>query len=576
MSDNTVMPEKSGTFQQEQSKAVRLVVLLAVTLAAINILVAWSIGTDLLFVAGGAGLFTAIGLLAFRTSVKHSTLLAIQSLTGQAIILNATLIGHPLQIDSHMVYFAVLAICTIMSDWRALLLSAATIAVHHVTLTVFLPVLVYPTTDLFFNAVRTSMHAGIVVVETLALFWAINSRLKLTALASARTLQAETATGRAKDALTQAEKDNATAVEAKERADAALMKAADAQGASERAHSEAQKTSDARMEEQETNREASEKREAELTSLLDAFRAALDQMASGDLSARIEEELAEEYEDLRKNFNFATEKLEVAFRAVSEETDSIQSQSEEIAGSATDLAKRTEHQANTLASIAGSLDQLTTTINAVADDTDGAQKLTESTSLEAQQGREIMSKAVRAMDDIKTSSSKIQKITAVIEDIAFQTNLLALNAGVEAARAGDAGRGFAVVASEVRALAQNSSNAAHEINTLISGSVTEIDEGAELVNKTGDALSSIYTAVQEIKTVVGSISQTTREQSNRLGEANQSISALETVTQQNAAMFEETTAANSILASSSQRLGALVEQFKHQNTVEVEDLKQAS
>lgn len=570
------MSDNSGTFQQEQSKAVRLVVLLAMALAAITILVAWLIGTELIFVVGGTGFFTVIGLLAFRTTVKHSTLLAIQSLTGQAIVLNATLIGHPLQIDSHMVYFAVLAICTIMSDWRALLLSAATIAVHHVTLTVFLPVLVYPSTDLFLNAGRTAMHAAIVVVETLALFWAINSRLKLTALASARTLQAETATSRAKDALTQAEKDSATAVDAKEMADVALTKAADAQNASERAHAKAQKISQARMEEQEINREASEKREAELVSLLDAFRTALDQMANGNLSARIEGELAEEYEDLRKNYNVATEKLEVAFLAVSEETDSIQSQSKEIAGSAIDLAKRTEHQANTLASIAGSLDQLTSTINAVADDTDGALKLTESTSLEAQKGHEIMSSAVRAMNDIKMSSSKIQKITAVIEDIAFQTNLLALNAGVEAARAGDAGRGFAVVASEVRTLAQNSSNAAREINTLISGSVSEIDEGADLVNKTGDALSSIYTAVQKIKTVVGSISQTTREQSNRLSEANQSISALETVTQQNAAMFEETTAANSILASSSQRLGALVEQFMHQNTTEIEDVKLAS
>lgn len=563
-------------FELEQAKATRLVVWISIALAAINTLVAWLVGTELLFVIAGAGAFVAIGLLAFRISPKYSKLLAIQSLTGQAILLNATLIGHPMQIDSHMVYFAILAICITMTDWRALLLSAATIAVHHVALTLFLPALVYPSADLFFNAGRTAMHAAVVVVETLALFWAINSRLKLNALAGERTLQAESATRRAKDALAQAEQDKAVALKAKETADTALTDAANAQDDSERAHSEVQKATRARMEEQEINRTSSEKREAELIRLLDAFRTALDQMASGDLSARIEEKLAEEYEDLRENYNSATEKLEVAFIAVSEETDSIQNQSEEIASSATDLAKRTETQANTLASIAGSLDQLTTTIQAVADDTDGAQKLAESTSEEAQQGRDIMNNAVRAMNDIKISSGKIQKITSVIEDIAFQTNLLALNAGVEAARAGEAGRGFAVVASEVRALAQNSSNAAREINSLISGSVGEIDEGAELVNKTGKALSSIYSAVQKISTVVGSISHTTREQSNRLGEANQSISALESVTQQNAAMFEETTAANSILASSSQRLATLVEQFKHQKTAGIEEFKQVS
>lgn len=570
------MSDNLNTFELEQAKATRLIVWISIALASINTLVAWLVGIELLFVIAGAGFFGAIGFIALRTSPKYSKLLAAQSLTGQAIILNAALIGHPLQIDSHMLYFAVLAICITLTDWRALLLSAATIAVHHVTLTLFLPALVYPSADLIFNAGRTAMHATILVVEALALLWAITSRTKLNTLAQERALQAEAATNQAKNALAQAQKDKAIALKAKETADTALIDAAQAQRTSERAHSDVQKAIQTRMEEQETNKVSSEKRETDLLQLLDSFRTALSHMANGDLSVRIEEELAKEYEDLRSNYNSATEKLEVAFIAVSEETDSIQVQSEEIACSATDLAKRTEHQAHTLASIAGSLDQLTTTIQAVADDTDGAQKLSESTSVEAQKGHEIMNNAVRAMNDIKTSSSKIQKITSVIEDIAFQTNLLALNAGVEAARAGDAGRGFAVVASEVRALAQNSSNAASEINVLISGSVEEIDKGADLVNKTGKALSSIYSAVQKISTVVGSISQTTREQSNRLGEANQSISALESVTQQNAAMFEETTAANSILASSSQRLATLVEQFKHQKTAEIEEFKQVS
>jgi len=248
--------------------------------------------------------------------------------------------------------------------------------------------------------------------------------------------------------------------------------------------------------------------------------------------------------------------------AVIEQAGSINDQSREISASATDLSTRTEKQAATLAEIAATLKELTRTIDLVASSSGEARKMAETASAEAAEGTGIMSQAVDAMDRIEGSSREIQKITSVIDDIAFQTNLLALNAGVEAARAGEAGRGFAVVASEVRALAQRSSDAAAEINGLISNSVGEIAGGAALVKTTGTALEGIQGSVTRITERLRSIAEATADQSRGLGEVNQAISELERVTQQNAGMFEETTAANAMLAGSADRLTDLMRGFR--------------
>jgi len=174
----------------------------------------------------------------------------------------------------------------------------------------------------------------------------------------------------------------------------------------------------------------------------------------------------------------------------------------------------------------------------------------------AESGGDIADGAVRAMEGIRNSSKEISAITSVIDEIAFQTNLLALNAGVEAARAGDAGRGFAVVATEVRALAQRSANAAKEIESLVTNASKQVDQGVDLVGRTGVALEQIVASVEEISTSVSAISAASTEQTSRLEEINAATTELDHVTQQNVAMFEATNAANASLSS---EVHALVE-----------------
>jgi methyl-accepting chemotaxis protein len=166
----------------------------------------------------------------------------------------------------------------------------------------------------------------------------------------------------------------------------------------------------------------------------------------------------------------------------------------------------------------------------------------------------VVGQAVEAMGAIEKSSSQIGQIIGVIDEIAFQTNLLALNAGVEAARAGEAGRGFAVVAQEVRALAQRSADAAKEIKTLISASTTEVGQGVEFVGRTGEALRAIAQEVDEIDDLVGAMAASTTEQARGLTEINATMNQMDQVTQQNAAMVEETTAASHSLAQEATRL----------------------
>jgi methyl-accepting chemotaxis protein len=288
---------------------------------------------------------------------------------------------------------------------------------------------------------------------------------------------------------------------------------------------------------------------------------ALESLAAGDLSVSLGD-IGEDYVKLRDDFNAAVGALDSAVRAISETGLIVRDSASDISGATGNLARRTEQQAAALEETAAALDEITTTVRTASQRAKEAREMVSETKQSASRSGEIVRNAIDAMGRIEDASGRISQIISVIDEIAFQTNLLALNAGVEAARAGEAGRGFAVVAQEVRELAQRSANAAKEIKTLISNSVQEVEGGVALVRSTGDALVEIATLVEKVNAHVETIATTSQEQATGLAEINASVNQMDQMTQQNAAMVEETTAASQTLADQSMHLQALLGAFR--------------
>ncbi|MEJ2018213.1 MAG: methyl-accepting chemotaxis protein [Maritimibacter sp.] len=323
----------------------------------------------------------------------------------------------------------------------------------------------------------------------------------------------------------------------------------------ERAEIEAQRQADAaKAEAAAREQEAAKERLREQESVVAELAGGLAALAEGDLTHRIIQPLPGEYETLRQDFNRAVDQLTQTLGNIQVTADQINGEVASISSAANDLSIRSEQNAATLEETASALHELTAAISSAADGANTARSLTDEANRNADDGASSMQNVVEAMNRISSSSDGITKITSVIDEIAFQTNLLALNAGVEAARAGEAGRGFAVVASEVRALAQRSSDAAHEISGLISTSSHEVKEGVELAGRTGEALDRILSSMREISQQVAAIAGSASEQANGVAEINTAVSQLDGTTQQNAAMFEETSAATSSLEQRSKDL----------------------
>lgn len=285
-------------------------------------------------------------------------------------------------------------------------------------------------------------------------------------------------------------------------------------------------------------------------------------LSLGNLDVQIKAQFEGPYENLRIDFNKAVDALKTAIAAVALHSSSIRAETSEISSSASNLASRTEKQAATLKETAAALNKLSTSVQSACEAAQVASDRAETARALANDSGEIAHAAAGSMDGIKSSSDEISSIVKIIDDIAFQTNLLALNAGVEAARAGEAGRGFAVVATEVRALAQRSAEAARDINDLITSSAAQVQCGVELVQKTGASLGEIVSSVSEVSKLMSMIAASTEEQSNGLGEVNGAINQSDQVAQQNAAMFEETTAACQALNSETDALANAVSHFK--------------
>ncbi|WP_309568092.1 methyl-accepting chemotaxis protein [Psychromarinibacter sediminicola] len=307
-----------------------------------------------------------------------------------------------------------------------------------------------------------------------------------------------------------------------------------------------------------------ERREAAAAqeTVVETLRAELGRLAGGDMTARIDQAFAGDYEQLRRDFNTAAARLSEALSGVAANAEGIRGGAAEISSAADDMSARTERQAATLEETAAALDQLTASVKSAAEGAAEANRIVDAARNNAETSGAVVREAVNAMSEIAESSKQISRITEMIDDISYQTNLLALNAGVEAARAGEAGRGFAVVASEVRALAQRSSDAAQEINDLISASGQQVRHGVDLVGQAGDALTRIAEGVIEISRHVSEIADSSRKQSTGLAEINEAVGELDQVTQQNAAMFEEATAAGHGLTREAEMLARAMAQFR--------------
>ncbi|MDO8377574.1 methyl-accepting chemotaxis protein [Phenylobacterium sp.] len=514
------------SIEDQRRFADRLVVtmlwlLVPITLATAAVLKAPWIGFGLAS-AGLAGAVTVFWRLNPQGSAVRMA--AAAALMGSVSLLVAAFAGKPWQVDMHMAYFAALAVLIVSCDWRAIAIGAGVVAVHHLLLSFVAPAVVFPGGG---DLGRVVVHAVILVAEAAVLMWATFNISSMFARSSAALAEAAQARQVAEDSVHQVE--------------AARL----AEGAAARDREVYQKTV-----------------EDEAVVVVDGLAEGLKQLSEGDLTVRINQTFPAKYETLRTDFNSASERLEQALAGMVASAQIIRNGASEIASAADNLSRRTEQQAAGLEQTAAALDEITVTVRKTASGAKSAADVVLAARGDAQNSGDVVQQAVLAMGGIETSAQQISQIIGVIDEIAFQTNLLALNAGVEAARAGDAGKGFAVVASEVRALAQRSAEAAKEIKALISTSTAQVSSGVQLVGQTGEALQRIVSRVAEIDGLVTEIAASAQEQAVGLAEVNTAVNQMDQMTQQNAAMVEQSTAASHGMSSEAQTLAASAARFR--------------
>ena len=537
------------------------VLALAGVLFAAVLVTALFVGGDVVIVGMIAGSFLGLGVAMYRGSDRLAEVGAATALIGQAIGLTAAFQGHPWQVDTHMVYFALLACLIVLRSIPAILMATVVTAVHHLSLSFFLPALVFPSGELMENLARTVFHAVIVLMETGVLVVTVVLLKRLDQEAQKQHAELTESVHRSQRAGEEAEK-------ARQAAEAMQEQAKADQARTEQLLREAKEAEKLRVDAEAERLSAQEKTEQivrataeEQAEVVGRIRDAMHQLKGGDLTTRIDGQLPEAYRDVAVAFNEAVAALDATVGQVSVQAEDMQAQVLGIASATADLAKRTESQAQMLRESSEGLEELTRVVSKTEDTVKEADASAQSAQSSARSSETVVTETSKAMSAIQTEAEEISQIVKVIDEIAFQTNLLALNAGVEAARAGDAGRGFAVVASEVRALAQRSSESATNIRGLIERSGQQVEAGSAKIEETVGSLNAVLEAVLEITARTGKIAEGAQEQTSGISELNRKVAHLDNTTQQNAAMFEETSAACTSLQASAERLEALTRKF---------------
>lgn len=304
-----------------------------------------------------------------------------------------------------------------------------------------------------------------------------------------------------------------------------------------------------------------EARAAQQASVVAQLAAGLSRLSKGDLTVRLREPLAQDYEGLRRDFNHAVEQLRDVMIGFTETIQGMHAGVTELSNLSGDLSRRALIQAESLEAASHSVEDITMGVRKTADRARSADDAMVTTRSGALENTTLVREAIQAMNEIEISAQRMEQVIALIDAIALQTNLLALNAGVESARAGDAGRGFAVVAAEVRSLAQRSSAAANEIKVLIAQSARQVDQGARLVDRTGEALQQVAASVSEVSSEFAEISTATQEQSRALSRISTEMQSIDTMTQQTAAISAKSTKASQSLAAQAEHLSELAGRF---------------
>ena len=485
--------------------AIAIVSLLWINLGLMLLRYLWGMEANPVIVLGGGAAIAGVATLTWwndRTGTATQISTALAHAASVALLVYA-FSGSPLQIDMHMYFFASLAICASWVNWQPILAFAGLTAVHHLVLFFVIPAAVFPgETDLS----RVILHAVILILEAGALVALGHSLAR--AFAQNDEAMRETRI------------------------------------ANEQANQMSQKAEQA----QQQNLRDAERREAEraadtahLQFAMQALGRGLSQLAEGDLRFRLTEGFDGSLEGLRGDFNASMQSLEQLVAELGSSARQMSDGSNDVCADAERISQRTEQQAVSLEETAAAIGRITENVQTASQRAGEAGRLVDEATRSASVSESIVAKAVSAMTEIEGSSRQIGQIITVIDEIAFQTNLLALNAGVEAARAGEAGKGFAVVAQEVRELAQRSASAAKEINALIETSSSQVSSGVTLVNQTGEALRSIGDQVKTINDYIARIVETAREQASDISEINAAVGSMDQTTQQNTALVSDTT-----------------------------------